>query len=111
LRSTFATDLAARAHRTWRVTGDRTATLEIDLGAPIELGVVRLAEDITRGQRVARYRVQASEDSDWRDVSRGTTIGYTKLDRVAPGRARRVRVLVEEAVAPPEPMRAELYPR
>lgn len=110
LRSTFATDLAAHARRTWRVTGDRTAALEIDLGAPTEFGIVRLEEDITRGQRVAAYRVQASEDSDWRDVSRGTTIGYTKLDRVAPVRARRVRVLVEEAAAAPEPVRIKLCP-
>jgi alpha-L-fucosidase len=109
MRATFARDLAARAHRRWRVTSDRTATLEIDLGATADIGIVRLEEAITRGQRVARYSVHAANDAESRVISRGTTIGYTKLDRVESIRARHVRVEIEDAMAEPEPVAVTLY--
>lgn len=109
MRTTFAEDLAAHAHRSWRVTSDRTATLDIDLGAARDIGIVRLEEDITRGQRVARYSVYAGNESGSRVIARGTTIGYTKLDRIEPIRASRIRVEVEDAVDEPEPVRVRLY--
>ena len=109
LRATFADDLATRAHQSWQTTGDRTATLDVELDTTVDLGVVRLAEDITRGQRVARYTVSVADGGDWRVVSRGTTIGYAKLDRLEPVRARRVRVAIEDAVAAPTPVRVALY--
>ena len=109
LHSTFADDLAAHAHRSWRVTGERTATLEVDLGTLADIGVVRLQEDITHGQRVSRYTLYAADAADWRVISRGTTIGYKKLDRLQPTRARRVRLAIEDAVDAPEPVRLALY--
>ena len=109
LRATFADDLAARAHRSWRGTGDRTATLDVDLGTPVDIGIVRLGEDITRGQRVARYALHAVDDSSSRVISRGTTIGYAKLDRFDPVRVRHVRLTIEDAVDVPEPVTLALY--
>jgi alpha-L-fucosidase len=110
-RATFANDVASRAHRAWRVTGARTAELELDLGAPAELGVARLMEDIAQGQRVARYSLLAAADAGWRVVARGTTIGYTKLDRFEAVRARRVRLVIEDAVGAPLPVALRLYGR
>ena len=111
LRAAFVDDLAAHAHRSWRATAGPASTLDVDLGGPVDIGVVRLEEDITRGQRVARYSVQAKDNGDWREVSRGTTIGYTKLDRIAPTRARHVRLVIEDAVDTPELVQLRVYRR
>jgi alpha-L-fucosidase len=46
---------------------------------------------------------------EWRELARGTTVGYRKVDRFEPTPARRVRVVVEDAVAPPRPLRIGLY--
>jgi alpha-L-fucosidase len=110
LRATLSHDLASQAHRSWRVTGDRTATLDLDLGAPVDVAVARLEEDIGRGQRVARYTLQGSVDGGWRTMSHGSTIGYTKLDRFDPVQVRRVRLVIEDAVDAPQPIRLGLYP-
>ncbi|HTI63113.1 MAG TPA: discoidin domain-containing protein, partial [Gemmatimonadaceae bacterium] len=110
LRATLSHDLASQAHRSWRVTGDRTATLDLDLGAPVDVGVARLEEDIGRGQRVARYTLQGAVDGGWRTMSHGSTIGYTKLDRFDPVQVRRVRLVIEDAVDAPQPIRLGLYP-
>jgi len=101
----FASDLAGPpSNRDWRKTGARTAQLTVDLGRMTPLTVVRLGEDISRGQVVASYRVEGvGHDGVWRELSRGTTIGYAKLDRVQ-GNVRRVRVTIDDALAEPEPI-------
>ncbi|MEX0893050.1 MAG: hypothetical protein WEB88_12855, partial [Gemmatimonadota bacterium] len=42
-------------------------------------------------------------------LSAGTTIGYAKLDRFEPAAVRRVRVTIEDAVAPPERLGIRVY--
>ena len=109
LDASFAHDLAAGARREWRVTGARAATLALDLARPATVGVVWLGEDIARGQRVSGYVVNgAGVDGVWRELSRGTTIGYAKIDRAAPALVRRVRVTVE-TVDEPVPVEARLF--
>jgi alpha-L-fucosidase len=109
LNAMFGHDLAATAHRAWRVTGPRSAELEIDLGRPTPVSIARLEEEIAHGQSVAKYTVYGATDDAWRVLSRGTTIGYTKLDRFTPSPVRRVKVAIDDAMAAPEPITVGLY--
>lgn len=109
LRAIFATDLASKASSRFRPTGSRSALLEIDFARPVTFNVARLAEDIAIGQRVARYTVSAMDASGWREVSRGTTIGYAKIDRFPAATTRRLRVTIEETVDNPLPIRVSLF--
>ncbi len=79
----FAEDVVRARRHEWRVTGDRTARLELDLAETATVSVARLSENIARGQRIARYTLEGAEREDdaWRNISNGTTIGYAKLDR------------------------------
>jgi alpha-L-fucosidase len=108
LSDLFQRDLASRAQRNWSVTSSRTAVFELDLGAPTEIALARLEEDIARGQSVMRYTVSGEIGNEWRVLSRGTTIGYTKLDRLTPATVRRVRVAIE-SLTTPEPIAVRLY--
>src|SRR5437899_4145867 len=109
--SLFAEDCAAGRPVSWRLTGGRTAVAEVDLGKTVTIGLARLEEDIARGQCVARYAVQGRVDGagERRELARGTTVGYRKVDRFEPAALRRVRVVVEDAVATPRPLRIGLY--
>jgi len=111
LSSVFAEDFAAGRPVAWRVTGGRTAVAEVDFGKTVTIGLARLEENIARGQCVARYAVQGRVDGagEWRELARGTTVGYRKVDRFEPAALRRVRVVVEDAVATPRPLRIGLY--
>ena len=86
LTSMFEHDLAIEARRTWRVAG-RSATLELALPSSSTITIARLEEDIARGQRVASYTLSGEVGGAWRTLSRGSTIGYTKLDRFLPTRS------------------------
>ena len=105
----FSNDLSRAARHDWRVTGAGKAVLSVDLGREMSINLIRLEEDITRGQAVASYRVDgAGEDAVWREPSRGTTIGYTKLDR-AQGSVRRLRLTIDDAVRTPDPIILRVY--
>ena len=100
LAATFAHDLAAAARRTWKRTGERSATLDVDLGTAVAAGVARLEEAIATGQRVSRYVLSAMVDGAWQELSHGQTIGYCKLDRFRSRSVSRVRLEVETIAAP-----------
>ena len=68
-----------------RVRGGREATV----------AVADLREDITRGQRVSRYTLHGRTGSGWTVLSRGTTIGYRKLDRFEPVAVSGLRIEAE----------------
>jgi alpha-L-fucosidase len=108
LSGMFQRDVASRAQSNWRVTSNRSAELELDLGAPTAIALARLEENIARGQSVMHYTITGEIADQWRVLSRGTTIGYTKLDRLAPATVRRVRVTIE-SLTTPEPIALRLY--
>jgi alpha-L-fucosidase len=75
----------------------------------VTASIVRLEEDITRGQDIARYAVLGSDGGDWQPLSKGTTVGYAKIDRFASTAVQRVKVVVEDALAPPRPIALKLF--
>jgi alpha-L-fucosidase len=103
LGARFGRDVADGATATWRVTGPRSATLDVALRAPTPISAVRLEEDIARGQRVASYRLEAEQP-----LSRGTTIGYAKIDRFPEVTTRQVRLMIETVDTPERPV-VKLY--
>jgi len=107
----FAQDFAAGHQVHWHSTGPVAAVGEVDLERTVPVAIARLEEDISRGQCVARYAVHGTVagDGNWRELARGTTIGYRKLDRFEPVPVRLVRVVVEDGVATPRPLRIGLF--
>jgi alpha-L-fucosidase len=85
--------------------------IEIDLGRSTRIGIAALEEAIEQGQSIARYRLEGSDGNrnQWKLLSRGETIGYRKLDRFEPVSVRRVRLVVEDSIAPPKISRIKLY--
>jgi alpha-L-fucosidase len=104
--SRLAVDLASRARVTWQ-TDWRAA--DIDLGRIATVSIARLEEDITHGQVVAAYSLLGSDGGPWRMLSHGTTIGYARIDRFEPAGVRRVRLVIDDAVAPPVKITVKLY--
>ena len=105
----FGHDLASGARASWRATGPRSAELEVALDGAARVGIARLEERIEGGQAVAGYTLYGADGGDWRVLSRGTTIGYAKLDRLEPVMVSRLRLTIDDAVAPPQPLTIRLY--
>ena len=127
LRSTFATNLAARAkvsesntrgkesryggrnlldgkRDTYWATDDDVTTPEVtlDLGRPVQFDIVRVREYTPLGQRVGGFAVDVWNDGEWSPFGEGTSIGIGRiLHRDQPVTASRVRLRVTNAAACP----------
>ena len=105
----FADDLASGVEAKWVATSGTTAVGTLTLGSARRIGICDLREDIWQGQRVARYTVEGMVGGTWRPLSRGTTIGYRKLDRFAPVSVTAVRVTIEDAIEVPLSVAIHLF--
>jgi alpha-L-fucosidase len=72
---------------------------------------VRLSEDIEHGQVVARYTVSGLTPAGWRVLSRGSTIGYAKIDLVRPVTVARIRLDIEDALERPRGLTLTAFAR
>jgi alpha-L-fucosidase len=79
------------------------ATLELSFSKPITFDVVMLQEQIRLGQRVEAWHVEVLENAsrEWKPIAKGTTIGYKRLERIAPVTATHVRFTIDKALACP----------
>ena len=61
-----------------------------------EINVVMIQEDITKGQRVESFTVEALTEEGWQEVAKGTTVGYKRMVRFPAVKASQLRVKVNE---------------
>jgi alpha-L-fucosidase len=104
----FTEDFAAGRRIRWTRT-HATASGEIDFGRTVVIGLVDLAEAIEHGQVVANYVVEGSDGGPWRELSRGTTIGYRKIDRFPGVPVGRLRLTIVQALDTPRPIRIRAF--
>jgi alpha-L-fucosidase len=83
--------------------------LDVPFTKPVTIAGVRIEEDIEHGQAVARFSVHGEEPTGWRELARGATIGYARIERFAPVTVTAIRVVIEEAVAPVARLRLRTY--
>jgi alpha-L-fucosidase len=53
------------------------------------------------GQRIEKFRLEAWEGGAWKEITRGTTVGYKRLLRFPAVTASKVRVVIEESRTSP----------
>ena len=72
---------------------------------------VMLQEEIAKGQRVERFRIEVSDDGrTWETAAEGTTIGYKRIVRLPEARtARKLRVTIDGTRAPARISHVGLY--
>jgi alpha-L-fucosidase len=109
LLAMFTTNLAAGKPARWTATGPRSSAVELDLGRTALVSIVDLREDISKGQLVAAYHVEGRTPAGWQPLSKGTTVGYRKLDRFAAMAVSAVRVTIVDAVDTPQAIEVGLY--
>jgi alpha-L-fucosidase len=102
-------DLAAGRKVSWNRNSADQYVAEVDLGQSVSVGLLDLGESIATGQRVAQYRADALTSQGWKNIARGSTIGYRRLQPVAPVEAFRIRIVIEAAVESPRPLTVALH--
>lgn len=80
---------------------DSSACLWFDLGRSRTFNAVELQEWLGEGQRIQSFRVEVEQKGVWKEVARSTTVGHKKILTFPAVKARRVRISVTAALAPP----------
>jgi alpha-L-fucosidase len=107
LRTTFAANLAAGAALRLETVqpagrkgsegavpaGDRPSWT-YDLGGPKTFNVAMMREDLRQGQRVESFAFDVRDGQGWKEIARGTTIGWKKLLRFPAVEAAKVRLRI-----------------
>ncbi|HEY3933642.1 MAG TPA: alpha-L-fucosidase [Gemmatimonadales bacterium] len=101
-------DIVARHHVRWKIAGNQ-GVATIDFDRPVLVATSDLGESIEDGQCVSTYRVEGWTGDSWQLLSRGTTIGYRKLDRFPAVACSRLRVTVKSMTAKARPVRVAAY--
>ena len=78
-----------------------TGYVEFDLSQARTFNVARIQENIALGERVQAYHVEVREGGKWRAITAGRVIGHKQLRRFPAVTARRVRLVIDQASAPP----------
>lgn len=81
--------------------GIDTASLVLDFGKSTVFNCFMAQEYIRLGQRVKRFRVEALVDGTWKEMAKGTTIGYRRILRFPAVRATQLRFTINASKACP----------
>ncbi len=86
---------------TWWQAKGNSGYLEIDFGRPVTCNRLLLQEYIPEGQKVKAFHAEYQADGDWKELVKGTTIGYKRIFRFFPIKAQKIRIVLDDALAPP----------
>jgi alpha-L-fucosidase len=100
-----------RNNRTYWTTnnGVTPATLEFTLPAERTFDRALLQEFIRSGQRIERFHIEAWDGTTWKEVAKGTTVGYKRLLRFPAVTASWVRVVIDESRSNPTLSTIDLF--
>lgn len=97
IRESFTDNRVIGGDGAWQAASGKSREFDVQPGQLFN--VVMLQEDIARGQRVERFRVEITSDgSTWETIAQGITIGHKRLVKLdTPRTARNLRVTIEQA--------------
>ena len=82
-----------------KVTGNSLA-LTLDLKKIQPVNCIILTEDISKGERVRNYTIDAMIDGSWQRVGKGISIGHKRIQDIVEVKTSKLRLTVEAADTP-----------
>ncbi len=81
---------------------DFTGTIEVDIQKAQTTNVLELREPVYMGQRVSSFKVQyLDKNNNWKELYKGTTIGYKRLIRFPAITAQKFKIIIEDSRTTP----------
>lgn len=92
VEAAFSTNMIADRLRLWKAEEGESMEFSVIPGS--RFNTLKIREDITRGQRVEEFCLEALRNGVWEKVAEGTTIGYNRLLKFDDINADKVRITV-----------------
>lgn len=72
-------------------------TMIIELNKPLDINQVQIEEDITKGERIREYKVEAMIDGQWQQVCEGTSVGHKRIQLFDKVKTYSVRLIITKS--------------
>lgn len=95
-------EIARRFGTPLALTSGKAKKLSLDLKGKQKVNYYILQEDITLGERIRAYRVEARTGGKWVTVAKGISVGHKRIERFGPVEATAFRVVVEQCTDTPQ---------
>ena len=95
LKNTFARNYVLKGNEARHGTSGTVRQYDIQKDALVNAFMIQ--EDISKGQRIESFLVEAYKDGSWIHMAEGTTVGYKRLIRFSDTRPERIRVTIRSA--------------
>lgn len=105
----FGDDLRERFSKPIASASGSGSVINLDLGQEQLVNHVIIQEDITAGERVRNYTVEALVDGDWVVISHGESVSHKKIDRFDDVKSSKLRLIVTKSIAEPQIRNFEAY--
>ena len=92
INKTFASNYVDNGKQIWQAGISQSKEYNVKSGAIVNTFLIQ--EDITKGQRVENFLVEAYINGVWQYVTEGTTIGYKRLLRFSDCQPEKIRVTI-----------------
>ena len=102
-------EIARRFGTPLALTSGKAKKLSLDLKGKQKVNYYILQEDITLGERIRAYRVEARTGGKWVTVAKGISVGHKRIERFGPVEATAFRVVVEQCTDTPQIRNFSVY--
>ena len=61
-----------------------------------------ISEDITKGERIRKYMIEAWKDNQWIQIAEGSSVGHKRIQNLDSITTNKVRLSITESSAQPQ---------
>ena len=83
--------------------------LTLDFSRTQRVNACIIQENITQGERVRAYRIEAMMDGQWQTVCEGESVGHKRIERFDDVETNSIRLVVRDSIASPRLVRMDAF--
>ena len=84
-----------------QTSGKNKKKLSITFDKPQRVNYYQIQEDITEGEHIRAYRIEALINGKWTTVAKGSSVGHKRIEAFPEVEAQAFRLIVEQCVSTP----------
>lgn len=97
----FGEEINRRFGNPIKSTSGQSSEMEITFEAPTTINHVIIQEEIAYGQRVRGYRLEGFTSNGWKEIYKGSSIGFKKIDLFGSVTVSKIRLIITNSSAQP----------
>lgn len=83
-------------------TSGQKKSLMLKLGKPQPVNHCIIQENISNGERIRQYKIEAQVNGKWQTVSQGESVGHKRIEQFPTVNASALRLTITQAIAQPD---------